>query len=272
MGIYCSFTRRFLEVVAVSGAACIFPWIDLVAAADVPPVLQSRSASEVLTQSFDIKFEVALTSDYISRGITNSDNRPAIQGYIEPSFGWAYFNIWATNVDYGAGFSGAEIDVAVGVKPKFDQLSFDLGYVHYFYAPKDVSPDYGELYGTVRYNFRDMFTTIGSVYFAPDYSQSGKTGTYIESGLEIPLSEEFELSGAVGYQFFEDPAAFEQLNWNIGLSYFWESLTLDVRYWDTNLSDGGCVVRSGFSDGCDARIVGTVFIDTAWSALKNLGR
>jgi hypothetical protein len=27
-------------------------------------------------------------------------------------------------------------------------------------------------------------------------------------------------------------------------------------------------VRSGFEDGCDARIVGTVSIDTAWSALK----
>ena len=73
---------------------------------------------------FDVAFGVALTSDYVSRGITNSNSRPAIQGYIEPSvelpnIGTAYINVWSSNVDYGEGFEGAEIDVAGGIRPQF---------------------------------------------------------------------------------------------------------------------------------------------------------
>lgn len=78
-------------------------------------------------------------------------------------------------------------------------------------------------------------------------------------------------NGLVGYQFFEDPQEFEYLVWTAGLSYIWKSLTFDVRYWDTNLSDSECVVRSGFLGGCDARVVGTISLDLTWSALKGRG-
>ena len=52
-----------------------------------------------------------------------------------------------------------------------------------------------------------------------------------------------------------------RLAWSAGLSYSWKFLTFDIRYWDPDLSDEGCVVRSGFADGCDARVVGTISID-----------
>ena len=86
--------------------------------------------------AFDIAFGVSLTTDYVSRGITNSNSHPAVQGYIEPSIelpkiGTAYINVWSSNVDYGEGFKGAEIDVAGGIRPQFGNLSLDLGYVHY---------------------------------------------------------------------------------------------------------------------------------------------
>ena len=47
---------------------------------------------------FDVAFGVAFTSDYVSRGMTNSNSDPAIQGYIEPSVeipdvGAAYINV-----------------------------------------------------------------------------------------------------------------------------------------------------------------------------------
>ena len=221
---------------------------------------------------FDFAFGAALTSDYISRGITNSDSKPAIQGYVEPSFGMAYVNVWSSNVDYGEGFEGAEIDTAIGLRPEFGPASFDLGYVHYFYAPEDVSPDYGELFAKVNYNVKDMFTLGGRLYFAPDFNQSGKTATFIAGGVEVPLPHDFAVYGGIGYQFFEDPDAFEQLAWTAGVKYSWKALTFDLRYWDTNLEDDECAVRSGFEDGCDTRVVGTISVDTAWSTLKTLAR
>ena len=218
---------------------------------------------------FDLSLGMAVTTDYVSRGITNTDSSPALQGYIEPSLGLFYINVWASNVDYGEDFEGAEIDLAVGARPELGPVSLDLGYVHYFYNPEDVSPDYGELFLKADYNFNDKFTLGGRVYFAPDFSQTGKTATFIAGGVRVPLPHDFSVYGGIGYQFFEDPDAFEQLAWTAGLSYSWKSMTLDVRYWDTDLSDDECEVRSGFGDGCDARVVGTVSVDLSLSDFRD---
>ena len=217
------------------------------------------------------------TTDYQSRGITQSDSEPAIQGYVEPTYtlgpvlGDAFVNIWSSSsVDFGTG-EGAEIDVAGGIKPKFlgPKWSPNIGWVHYFYAPKNVSPDYGEIYAKTDYTFGkdDRFTLRGLIFFAPDYNQSGFTGTWVAGGGRVKLWKNVGIYAGIGYQFFEDPNAHEQLAWTAGASYYWKSLTFDVRYWDTNLSDSACVVRSGFADGCDARVVGTISLDTTWSAL-----
>jgi uncharacterized protein (TIGR02001 family) len=226
---------------------------------------------EAAAPEFDVGFGFAFTTDYVSRGITNSANDPAIQGYIEPSYGMGYVNVWSSNVDYGDGFRGVEIDVAAGIRPEIGPLSLDLGYVHYFYSPEDTSPDYGEFYAKADYNFRDLFTVGTRIFFAPDYNQSGDTGTFVAGGVRVPLPHDFSVYGGVGYQFFEDPDAFEQLAWTAGISYSWEVLTFDVRYWDTDLSGEECVVRSGFADGCDTRVVGTVSFDFAWSELNKPG-
>ena len=166
-------------------------------------------------------------------------------------------------------FEGAEIDVAGGIRPEFGPLSLDLGYVHYFYAPDHVSPDYGEIFGKADYNVNDMFTVGARVFFAPDFNQSGNTATWVAGGVRVPLPHDFAAYAGIGYQFIDDPDAFEQLAWTAGISYSWKSLTVDVRYWGTDLSDEGCVVRSGFSNGCDSRVVATLSFDTSWSAVRD---
>ena len=238
----------------------------------VPATPEAAPAPSFLGLPADIAFGLALTTDYVSRGITNSDSNPAIQGYIEPSIGPVYLNVWSSNVDYGDGFDGAEIDTALGLRHSFGPASVDFGYVHYFYAPEDVSPDYGELYGKVDFDVNEFLSLGARVYFAPDYNQSGDTGTFVAGGAKVHLPYDFSVYGGVGYQFFEDPDASEQLAWMAGASYSWKALTFDLRYWDTDLSEDDCVGRSGFGDGCDARIVGTVSVDTSWSSLSEIFR
>jgi uncharacterized protein (TIGR02001 family) len=250
-------------------AAGLFCWTGSAAAIDeniIEPTPVAPAASEAM--QFDLSFGMAVTTDYVSRGITNTDSKPALQGYVEPSLGLFYVNVWASNVDYGEDFEGTEIDLAVGARPEIGPLSLDLGYVHYFYTPEHVSPDYGELFLKADYNVNDMFTLGGRVYFAPDYSQTGKTATFIAGGVRVPLPHDFSAYAGIGYQFFEDPDAFEQLAWTVGLSYSYKVLTFDLRYWDTDLSDDQCEVRSGFGDGCDSRVVGTVSVDLSLSELR----
>ena len=225
---------------------------------------------------FGVGLGVSGTTDYVSRGITQDDSSPAIQGYVEPRYelgpvlGDGFVNIWSSNVDFGSGFNGAEIDVSGGIRPKFlgPKWSPEIGWVHYLYSG-NISPDYGEVYGKTDYTFGkdDKYQLRGLLFFAPDFNQTGKTGTWIAGGGRVMLSKNIMVYAGAGYQFFEDPKAFEQLAWTAGASYLWKSLTFDVRYWDTDLSKDACVVRSGFRDGCDARVVGTISLDTTWSAL-----
>ena len=82
-----AFVASLPLTIAVAGEQEIEP-------SDVQPLVATPGVP------FDVAFGVALTSDYVSRGITNSDSRPAIQGYIEPSVelpnvGAAYINVWS---------------------------------------------------------------------------------------------------------------------------------------------------------------------------------
>jgi hypothetical protein len=116
----------------------------------------------------------------------------------------------------------------------------------------------------------DWLTLGGRVFFAPNYNQSGNTATWVAGGAKVKLPYDISAYGGVGYQFFEDEDAFEQLAWMLGASYSWKSLTFDLRYWDTDLSEDECESRSGASHGCDARVVGTVSFDTSWTALRDV--
>ncbi len=104
-------------------------------------------------------------------------------------------------------FDGAEIDVAAGLKPKFlgPKWSPNIGYVHYFYAPESVSPDYGEIYAKTDYTFGedDKYTLRALVFFAPDFSQTGFTATYVAGGGRVKFWKNFAAYAGVGYQFFE---------------------------------------------------------------------
>ena len=148
---------------------------------------------------------------------------------------------------------------------------FDLGYVHYFFSPKRVSPDYGEIFGKVKYVF-EKFALGAEMDFAPNINQTGTTATYVEGNAELYFSDEFWFSGGVGYQFAENPGPFEYLTWNAGVSYTLKAVTLDLRYSDTTLSGDECIYNTGFSNGCDARIFGTIYVDTAFSKLTNADR
>ena len=169
------------------------------------------------TWPFDFAFGVALTTDYVSRGITNSNSRPAVQGYVEPSFGPAYVNVWSSNVDYGAGFEGAEIDAALGLRHEFGPAVARRRVCPLFLFSGRCQPGLRRTLRQADYNVEDMFTIGGRLFFAPDYNQTGDTATFIAGGVEVPLPHDFSVYGGIGYQFFEDPDAFEQLAWTAGV-------------------------------------------------------
>ena len=233
----------------------------------------------------DIFFGLWATTDYLNRGMSNSNGKPAVQGYIEPTLGLGYVDVFFSNVDYGEGFRGAEIDVSGGLK-RWDQddekIWFDVGYLHYFYSPSTVSPDYGEMFAKVRYN--NVFSFGFEVDYAPDYLQGGYSATYVQGDVAIELVpgslqgngsaanvSALDLFGSVGYQFFDDPNFVDYSTWagGVEMKFFTRkestAFTLLAGYSDTDLSGDECLANIGLINACDARVFATLKFDSGLS-------
>lgn len=214
---------------------------------------------EAVGHMFDVAFGVAATSDYIWRGITQTDHSAAVQGYVEPSLGIFYAGIWASNVKFG-GESDVEVDFYAGIRPEFDLLSFDFGYNYATYV-NDPASNSGELFAKAYANLIDPLTIGGEFYINPDDS-----ATYIEGNADLTLPHNFGVSAAVGHVGGDIP----YLTWNAGLYYLiGDWATLDLRYSDTNLSQADCFAITDITGNeCDARVMLSLSVDLALSSFS----
>jgi uncharacterized protein (TIGR02001 family) len=124
-----------------------------------------------------------------------------------------------------------------------------------------------EGYAKATYTVNDNFSFGGSVYYSPDVLNSGADGTYVAGTAKYiipnaPLPKDFGvfISGDVGHWFLGTSDAFyctqvngacggafpggipykSYTNWDVGLGFTYKVFTLDLRYFDTNLSKGDC--------------------------------
>lgn len=206
------------------------------------PAFAADETTEAPASPFDIYFGTTITSNYVSKGQTQTDDDPAIQGYVELGYNIFYLGAWASNVSFG-GASDTEIDFYGGIRPEFGKLSLDLGFAQYYY-PNDPN-DYGEAYIKGSYAFTDSFS-LGAEYYHEVYADTN----WANLTTEIALPEDFTFSGKVGFDFgYADRQA-----WDAGISRtFFDTVTADLRYYDAN------------DDA--ARIVFSLSFDTSLSAL-----
>jgi uncharacterized protein (TIGR02001 family) len=87
----------------------------------------TATAGEQDVPSLALPLGAALTSDCVSSGVTNSDNRPVFQPYVEAEFGSFYAGIRASNVDVGDD-DRFEIDLYVGWRGTWDIISSGINY------------------------------------------------------------------------------------------------------------------------------------------------
>jgi uncharacterized protein (TIGR02001 family) len=224
----------------------------------------------------ELSATATLTTDYIFRGISQTLNDPAIQGSFNATYGIFYAGIWASNVDFGAGvgpggaiqsISDLEIDYYVGITPTWKGFTFDIGGVYYTYPSACDSCiggelDYFELKTGVKYTFNEKLTLGITNYWSPEFSVETGDGDALElSGSYAFAGKLFNffspsVSALVGWQWVDENVGWDPYTyWNAGLTLgFMENWSVDVRYWDTDLS-GADVSAGTFSD---SRVVGTL--------------
>ncbi len=187
-------------------------------------------------QAQAISVNVSAVTDYVVRGISQTNEGGALQGGIDLGMGPGYFGIWASTVDFGNG-TDTEVDVYGGIKPSWMGITFDIGAIayRYFGQPDDANLGYYEIKGAASYAFD--FAAIGTaIYWSPNFGGAGSIeATYYEinAAVPVPVVANLSLTGAYGRQTMQGTGDYN--TWNVGLNWAPISwLSLDGRYWDTD--------------------------------------
>lgn len=216
----------------------------------------TAASAEELTLSGN----VALTSDYVFRGISQSDSDIAIQGGFDAGYGMFYGGAWASSIDFGLDGT-VEVDVYAGVKPTLGPVTFDLGVIGYLYPGIDdvFNADMVELKAGASFAPIENASLGATVYYSPEFTfTTGEQGIYVEGVGSYTFNDSFAISGAVGHQDVDVTNYFgasgdSYTTWNIGGTYSTHGFGLDLRYFDTDL-DPALVGPSG-DESSDGRVV-----------------
>ena len=183
-----------------------------------------------------VTWSLALTSDYVFRGVTQTDYDPAFQAGLTYTWGsGVYVGAWGSNVDF-MDSDGPEIefDTYIGWSHDLsDDWNIDLSLVHYAYFGEHSdygNIDYVEAIGKATWNEMLAFTLA----YAPDYSNSDIHSLYANIGGSWELGNEFSLNAGIGHSNFSDDLD-GYTDWNLGISRPFGPVTLALNYYDTDL-------------------------------------
>ena len=222
------------------------------------------------------------TTNYIFRGISQSDNKPSVNANAELRYvvnnnyslyvGAAGSSVKLTNQNETP---PAEWDVMGGVRTTYGAFTVDLGAVAYLYS-KTVNdffvttPNWQEVYAKTTYTVNDSLTVGLNAFFSPSVLDTGAKAEYIAGTVAYKIGD-VTLSSEFGRQFLgtTDSTHFsyklpDYNYWNVGASYTYKIATLDLRYHDSDLSRNECFLITGTtgpanqSKYCGAAVVGTL--------------
>ena len=202
--------------------------------------------------SAEIAGNVSIGTDYVYRGISQTNENPTIQGGFDiASESGFYAGIWGSNVAFAG---NVEIDLYAGFSGSFtEDFGFDIGVLAYVY-PDDGQgePDssFNEIYGSL--SFKDF--TVG-VNYSQDFFYESDEATYLYADYTLGLPNEFGISFHLGNQMINNNVLFgtdDYLEYSIGISKSWAAADWSLTWHDTDLSKAEC-----FGGGriCESRFV-----------------
>src|ERR1700748_341391 len=105
-------------------------------AADLP-VKAVKAPPPAAFDPWDIAFGSAIMSDYIFRGVTQSNHQPSVAAYFEPRYNinkdlQLYVGTSSESISF-PNRAAAEVDIYGGVRPTFGAAAFDFGVWGYLY-------------------------------------------------------------------------------------------------------------------------------------------
>ena len=272
--------RKSLITTAVLGALAA---PSFVFAADAAPA-----------SDFTASYNVGLFSQYIFRGLTQTNNKAALQGGFDVSHkSGLYIGGWSSNVSwlrdnasypvgpvYSSGGS-LEIDLYGGFKTEVQGIGIDLGALQYYYpGARNVGFDKAnttELYGALSYGWvqakisgvvsKDAWG-FGKKYNASTGGDDERGTYYAELNANIPLADTgITALLHVGRQEFNQArASYSSLDasytdWKVGLTKGFDGgLNIGAFYTDTNISRQNGIDNWNYAGKNIGESTGTAFV------------
>jgi uncharacterized protein (TIGR02001 family) len=189
----------------------------------------------------DVSGSLAVTTDYIYRGTSQTAGKPAAQAGVQfhSSAGWNA-GMWGSSVDFQNGEGLAyELDLQAGYSWSLSpDWSMQVGYVHYAYLDDgDAGYDYDEVSASISYQQR----ATASVAWSPNTSKhtywgfiSDRQTLAYELSLLQPLHPRWSLCAGVGYYDLSDIADTGYWYWSTGVAFTWQGMQLDVLHINTD--------------------------------------
>ena len=255
------------------------------------------AADAAPASDFTASYNVGLFSQYIFRGLTQTNNKPALQGGFDVSHkSGLYIGGWASNVSwlrdnasigtalYNSGGS-LEIDLYGGFKTELGKtgLGIDLGALQYYYPGAHVNTNpkanTTELYGALSYGWLQAKLSgvvsndawgFGKKYGNPGYTRNGdeRGAYYAELNANIPLADTgITALLHIGRQEFKDaryqaggPDA-SYTDWKVGLTKGFDGgVNVGAFYTDTNISKANAADNWTYAGRNIGDSTGTVFV------------
>jgi len=194
------------------------------AGGDIAPV-EVVETPVVEESAFTASANMAITSNYIWRGQTQTSNAPAIQGGIDLGYNGFYLGTWLSNVDFNlATDNSLEADFYAGYASELAGIGFDIGYIQYTFPNSSsvITDNLEEVYVGLSKDFGG-FGINGKYSFALDDTLFTD---YWEVGASAELPMDFGLSAAYGEQ--DDWGT----NYIVSLSKTWGKFEFSVAYTD----------------------------------------
>jgi len=233
---------------------------------------------------WDIAFGTAFVTDYNWRGVTQSNHNAAVQGYFEPQVNITpdlqlYVGLWGSSLWTGA--ANAEFDIYGGLRYTIGPVTLDGGVVYYDY-PGATAFNFYELYFKPSWAVNDWLSVGANFFYSGDFANAGFDAYFLSGTAKVTAPGDFlmpgvgaYISGEVGTQQFDTVLMNDYMTWNLGVGLTYKAMTVEVRYYDSDLSTTQCAFNGGFanitptqSNFCDERIVGKISFDTTLNSIK----
>jgi uncharacterized protein (TIGR02001 family) len=189
------------------------------------------SAGLVASAAAQLTGNLGLTSDYRFRGVSQTQNAPAVQGGIDYAHSSGFYvGNWNSSVSsqvYTNG-AGVESDLYAGYKKDvYKGITIDIGSYNYFYPRATTSAATGSNFDTYEafagIGYKDLISakysqTLGNGYFGTANAR-GTSYTQVDGKLPVPVVKKLAVVAHYGRTNVANSGAYDYNDINAGFVY-----------------------------------------------------